>query len=63
MLFLCSYYGMATISLRLKTPVPMNGLRRCGTYMQWNTTYTTHKIEQNNVVCSNVDATRDSHTK
>ena len=41
----------------------MDGLRRCGTYMQWNTTYTTHKIEQNNVVCSNVDATRDSHTK
>ena len=35
----------------------MNGLRRCGIYTQC------HKKEQNNLICSNVDGMRDSHTK
>ena len=39
----------------------MNGLRRCGTYTQWNTTQP--KKEQNNVICSNMDGTRDPQTK
>ena len=39
----------------------MNELGRCGTYIQWNTTH--HKKEQNNAIFSNMDGTRDSHTK
>ena len=39
----------------------MNGLRRCGTDTQWNTTQP--EKEQSNAICSNTDATRDSHTK
>ena len=39
----------------------MNGLRRCGTYTQWNTTQTLKG--QSNRICSNMYATRDSHTK
>ena len=37
----------------------MNGLRRCGTYTQWN--ILSHEKEQNNV--NKMDVTRDSHTK
>ena len=36
----------------------MNGLRRCGTYVQWNATN-----PWKNAICSNMDGTRDSHTK
>ena len=39
----------------------MNGLRRCGTYIQWNTTQPIK--EQNNAICSNMNTTRDSHAK
>ena len=39
----------------------MNRLRRYGTYTQWNTTQS--QQEQNNAICSNMDATRDSHSK
>ena len=39
----------------------MTGLRRCGTYIQWNTVQP-YK-EQDNATCSNMDGTRDSHTK
>ena len=38
----------------------MSGLR-CGTYTQWNTTQPQKR--QNNAICSNMDATKDSHTK
>jgi len=40
----------------------MNGFRRCGIYIQWNTTKPLKK-EQNNAICSNMDGTRHSHTK
>ena len=36
----------------------MNGLRRCGTYVQWNATN-----PWKNAICSNMDGTRDSHIK
>ena len=39
----------------------MNGLRRCDTYTQQN--ITKHKKEQNKAICSNMDVTRDYHTK
>ena len=39
----------------------MNGLRRCGTCIEWNTTQPCK--EQRNAICSKKDATRDSHTK
>ena len=39
----------------------MNGLKRCGTYTQWNTTQPLKR--KNNAICSNMDGTRDSHTK
>ena len=39
----------------------MNALRRCAIYAQWNITQ--HKREQNNAIRSNMDGTRDSHTK
>ena len=39
----------------------MNGLRSCGTYTQWNITRALKRI--NNAICSNMDGTRDSHTK
>ena len=39
----------------------MNGLRRCGTYKQWN--LLSHSKEQNNAMCINKDGTRDSYTK
>ena len=38
----------------------MNGLRRCDTYIQWNTIQP--QQGQNNGICSNMDATRDSHS-
>ena len=37
----------------------MNGLRRCGVYTQWNTT----QPQKNNAICSNMDGTKDCHTK
>jgi len=37
----------------------MNGLRRCGTYTQWNTTQPWKK----NKIMPYLDATRDSHTE
>ena len=36
----------------------MNGLRRCGVYTQG--ILHSHKKEQNNAICSNMDGTRDS---
>ena len=39
----------------------MNGLRRCGTYTQWNTTHP--EKEQNNAICRNMDVTREYHTE
>jgi len=39
----------------------MNGLRRCGIFTQLNTTQP--EKEQNNAIYSNIDGTRDSHTK
>ena len=40
----------------------MNGLRRCSTYTQGNTL--SHKKKTgNNALCSNMDETKDSHTK
>ena len=39
----------------------MNGLGRCGIYT--NGILLSHKKEQNNAICSNMDGTRDSHTK
>ena len=39
----------------------MIGLRRCGKYTQWNTIQP--QKEQNNAICSNMDGTRDTHTK
>ena len=39
----------------------MNGLRRCCTYSY--EILLSHKKEQKNVICSNMDATKDSHTK
>ena len=38
----------------------MNGLHRCGTSAQWNIS---HKKEQNNAICNNMDGPRDSHAK
>ena len=38
----------------------INGLK-CGIDTQWNTTQP--QKEQNNAICSNMDGTRDSHTK
>jgi len=35
---------------------------RCGTYTQWNILLS-HKKEQINTICSNIDGTRDFHTK
>ena len=40
----------------------MNGLRRCGIYTH-NEILLSHKKEQNNAICSDMDGTRDSHTK
>ena len=40
----------------------MNGLGRCGTYIQWKITKSLKKT-QNNAICNNMDTTRDSHTK
>ena len=40
----------------------MNGLRRRGTYIH-DRILLSHKKEQNNAICSNMDTTRDSHTK
>ena len=37
-------------------------LGRCGVYI-YNGILLSHKKEQNNAICSNIDATRDSHTK
>ena len=39
----------------------MNGLRRCGTYI--NVILLSHKKEGNDAICSNIDATRHSQTK
>ena len=39
----------------------MDGSRRCGIYTQWNAL--SHKKEENHAICSNMDGTRDSHTK
>ena len=39
----------------------LNGLKRCSIYIQQNTTQPLQV--QNNATCSNMDATRDSHTK
>ena len=45
----------------LKVHRQTNGLRRGGTYIQWNSPC--HKKEQNNAICNNMDGTRDSHAK
>ena len=39
----------------------MNGLRKSGTYMHG--ILLSHKKEQNNAICINMDATRDYQTK
>ena len=39
----------------------MSGLRRYG--HTYNEILPSYKKEQNNVICSNMDGTRDSHTK
>ena len=39
----------------------MNGLRRCGTYTQWNTTQP--EKDQYGSIYTNMDAIRDSHTE
>ena len=39
----------------------MNGLRRCGIYIH-DGILLSHK-KQNNAICSNMDGTRDSHTR
>ena len=39
----------------------MNGLRRYGTYIQWNISQPLKG--KNNAICSNMDATIDSYTK
>ena len=49
----------------------MNGLRKCGVYVAYIYIHThtcngillSHKKEQNNAICGNMDATRDYHTK
>ena len=44
----------------------MNRLRRCDTYTHThihNGILLSHKKEQNNAICSNMDGTKDSHTK
>ena len=38
----------------------MNGLRKCGVYI-YNGIVLSHKKEQNNAICSNIDGTGDSH--
>ena len=40
----------------------MNGLRRCA-IDRHNGTPLSHKKEQSNAMCSNMDGTRDSHAK
>ena len=40
----------------------MIGLGRCGVYIH-NGILLSHKREQNNAICSNMDETRDSHTE
>ena len=44
-----------------KHPLTDEWIQKCGTYTQWNTIQP--QEEQNNVICSNMDGTRDSHTK
>ena len=39
----------------------MNGLRKCGSFTQQNTTQP--QKEKHNAICSNMDGTRDSPTK
>ena len=57
------HYSQAPIhGNKLYVQQQMNGLRRCDTQTH-NGILLSHKIEQMNAICSNMDRNRDSHTK
>ena len=60
-MFNAALYTIAKTWKQSKCPSTDDGLRRYGTYTQWNTLG--NKKEQNNAICSNMGATGDSHTK
>ena len=51
-------YAMGTA---LKSKKKRKKKKGCDTYTQWNSTQPLKR--KNNVICNNIDATRDSHTK
>ena len=59
-IFITALFIIAKIWNNLNVHWEMKGLRKCGTYKQWNIS---HKKRTNNAICSNMDATEDSHTK
>ena len=61
-MFTAALFTIAKTWKHLNVQGQMIGLRRCDVYIH-NGILLSHKKEQHNAICSNMDGTRDSHTK
>ena len=58
--FTAALFTIAKTCKHINVHQQMNGFRRYGIYKQW---HTAQQWKRKNAICSNIDGTRDSHTK
>ena len=61
-MFTAALFTTAKSWKQYKCPSTDEWIKKCGTYIQWNTTQPSKRMKQH-AICSNMDEPRDYHTK